>query len=763
MNKAITDGINFMPPAFADGLDVWSSGDGTPGSATYENSSDAAFVPADPDFGGALELLKSQSVMKLRYMGQTPLLPGCYLRIRARVKAVSGALPDVRIAGWAGGAGDVHVNGVVETGPTVTLTSYGEVVEVSAIVGSGQRGGVDMVWGTQALYGHFGIDLLGPNGGVVRIDDIVIEDVTEVFLRDMLGAVDVRDYGAIGDGVSDDTAAFEAADADAAGREVLVPEGTYFLGDSVTMQSPVRFVGTVSMPDNKVLTLMKNFDLPGYIAAFGDPEVAFRKGFQSLISSSYHVEFDMRGLKIDVREPIDMRAAAPDVNAFAQRRIISNGQLSAVPGTAWDTEVVSSQASYDPNNRLVLNNVLNVANVPVGALVEGNGVGREIYVRSKNVGAGTIVLSGPLYDAAGTQVFTFRRFKYLLDFHGFDKLSLFVLSNVDFLCRAHCSGLMLAPKGLAFTMRDCFITRPKDRGVTSIGEGCQGMMIDNCQFISDESAVLVPNRVSIGLNTNAHDVKIRHNRAIYFRHFAVIGGTSSVIIGNHIFQGDASDPGPRMAGLVMAEPNSRATITGNYICDCSVEWTNEQDAAPEFASEFSFSQMSITNNTFLSQSTAPSFNFILVKPYGPGHFINGLVVTGNTFRLIDGNIDRVEGIDTSFATLDFNRFKNIIFANNAFNNVNTPVESPLVMEHVEASTSSTWVVEPYPKLPFQAWARTVEAVSPKGAVRDSGGAIYWGMPYHVVQQGPNKDQVHLKWEKAVEGTVMLRVRIDAPI
>jgi len=31
MNKAITDGINFMPPAFADGLDAWSSGNGTPG------------------------------------------------------------------------------------------------------------------------------------------------------------------------------------------------------------------------------------------------------------------------------------------------------------------------------------------------------------------------------------------------------------------------------------------------------------------------------------------------------------------------------------------------------------------------------------------------------------------------------------------------------------------------------------------------------------------------------------------------------------
>ena len=127
------------------------------------------------------------------------------MRITARVKAVSGNLPSVRIAGWAGDASNDHVGGVVETGPSVTLTQYGKVVEVSAIVGTGEREGVDMVWGTDPVYGHFGLDLTGANGGVVRIDDIVIEDVTHVFLRTMLPWVDVRDFGAAGDGVTVDT------------------------------------------------------------------------------------------------------------------------------------------------------------------------------------------------------------------------------------------------------------------------------------------------------------------------------------------------------------------------------------------------------------------------------------------------------------------------------------------------------------------------------------------------------------------------------
>jgi hypothetical protein len=146
MNKAITDGLVFMPPEFAAGLNVWSSEDGTVGAATYEFDPNAALIAADQDFGECVEILKANTTQMLRYMGQITILPGCYLRVTARVKAISGNLPSVQIAGWAGGAGNAYVPGLVEVGPSVSLTAYGEVVEVSAIVGTGLRGGVDMVW-----------------------------------------------------------------------------------------------------------------------------------------------------------------------------------------------------------------------------------------------------------------------------------------------------------------------------------------------------------------------------------------------------------------------------------------------------------------------------------------------------------------------------------------------------------------------------------------------------------------------------------------
>ena len=162
MNKAITDGVVLQPPSFSQGLNVWARGDGTAGSDTYQGTATAAYVPADLDFSGCLEIQKTDATQKLRYMGETPLLPGCYLRITAKIKAMSGPLSTVRIAGWAGGSGGGHVSGLNETGNSVSLSAYGEIVEVSAIVGSGQRTGVDMVWGRAPLFGHFGLDLTGP-------------------------------------------------------------------------------------------------------------------------------------------------------------------------------------------------------------------------------------------------------------------------------------------------------------------------------------------------------------------------------------------------------------------------------------------------------------------------------------------------------------------------------------------------------------------------------------------------------------------------
>ena len=210
MNIAITNGLLLTPPAFRAGLGVWSRSDGTSGSPTWADAGNAGIVPADQDFGPCFEVVKQQTTTSVRFMGETPMIPGVYLRVSARIKAVAGALCSARIAGWAGNGSRAHVDGLVEVGPTVALTTYGEVVEISAIVGVGSRRGVDMAWGTAPVYGHFGLDLVGANGGAFRIESIRIEDVTSAFIPSLIDWVDVRDFGAVGDGIANDRDAFLA-------------------------------------------------------------------------------------------------------------------------------------------------------------------------------------------------------------------------------------------------------------------------------------------------------------------------------------------------------------------------------------------------------------------------------------------------------------------------------------------------------------------------------------------------------------------------
>lgn len=761
MNKAITDGVVLMPPEFGAGLGVWARGDGVPGSDTYQNVASAAFVPADQDFGGCLELLKTDSVQKIRYLGETPLLPGCYLRITARVKAVSGNLPSVRIAGWAGAAGGGHVNGVTEVGPSTTITNYGEVVEVSAIVGAGNRTGVDMVWGVQPIYGHFGLDLTGPNGGVVRVDDIVIEDVTEVFLRNILNVVDVRDYGAVGDGTTNDAAAFEAADADARGRRVLVSAGTYRLASSVTLESRVEFEGSVSMPDNAILSLTKDFSLPTYIDAFGgDEEMAFRKAVQSLMNNADHESLDLAGRRVSITAPIDVQQAVNNRTAYAQRRVIRNGQLRAESTGNWAPTVVTSQARYAADNRFRLTNVTNVANIPVGALVEGNGVGREIYVRDVNVAAQEVTLSQPLSDAIGTQSYTFTRFKYILDFSGFEKLDQFVLEDIEFQCQEEASGVLLAPLGTIMQIRDCTFNRPGHRGISSPGDGCQGMLVDYCQFISHEGGTLTQNRVSVAINSNANDVKIRNCRASQFRHFAVISGAHTTIANNHFFQGDESSNGLRSAGIVLCLRACNASITGNYIDNAFIEWTNEREPEPDFSGGFGFAGLSVTGNVFLSSNVAPWFSFLVVKPYGSGQFVNGLNVSGNTFRCVGTTMNRVERVDTSFSGLDFARMKKITFVGNTYHNIEFGAENPLVVAHSQNTHEQIWEVSADGRLPFNGYALDVDAVALRGRLRNESNVSRYDNPHTETRRGPAEDEIHLTFSAPMRGDVNVTMRMD---
>ncbi|NKB26046.1 MAG: hypothetical protein GKR99_00110 [Rhodobacteraceae bacterium] len=474
-----------------------------------------------------------------------------------------------------------------------------------------------------------------------------------------------------------------------------------------------------------------------------------------------HDALDLDGLRIDVDGPIDLHDAVNTVDTFEVRRVIRNGQFYVVNSANWDVDTVTGDGSYSAGNPLQLNSVTNVANIPIGAQVTGNGVGREVYVKSTNPGAGTVTLSQPLFASNATQTYTFTRYKYVLDFSGFTKLSKFTLSDIELQCNGDASGILLAPAGETFHLKDSFVTKPEHRGITSIGTGCQDLQVDRCHFVSDEQQAPATNRVSLALNVNKNDAKIRDNRFQRFGTTMVLKGTGHLIIGNHWFQGDEVTDGPRQAGLVFTQPNVNSTVTGNYIDNCFVEMTNEHDAAPDFSSEFSFGGLTITGNIFGAIDVASSFAWLVVKPHGPGHFLQGLTVSANSFKTVNGNIDRVEKVDDSIAPLDMSRARNVVFSANTFNGISQNTINPVLMEFNQPSNQSVWTLDAGAYLPFEGWARRVTSVVVED-LQSSSQSIYTA-PQVATQQGANKDQITLGWSQAVNGKVQVTVRMDNPV
>ncbi|CTQ33394.1 glycosyl hydrolase family 28-related protein [Jannaschia rubra] len=764
MNKAITEGLVLSPPAFAAGLNVWSRQDGLAGSDTYAGSGNAAIVAADQDFGSCVEMAKTDGTQKVRWMGNTPIYPGCYYRVTVRIKAVSGNLPRVRAAATAVRADGSVISGLGSSGPETGLTAYGRVETVSLILGTGERGGVDLAWDASAAYAHVGLDLLGPKGGVVRIDDIEVEDVTGAFLRDMLDWVDVRDYGAKGDGTTDDTAAFAAADADAQGRSVLVSKGVFRLDDHVTFNSPVRFEGRVVMPRSKRLSLVKNFELNSYAAAFGNEEEGLRRGIQALFNFTDHDTFDLKGRRVELSEPLDVQAAVYDKTTYANQRSIRNGQLDIRDTPAFDTTRVTGSCDFDPANPRELTNVANIASIAVGSHVSGpKGVGREVYVAAKNVSTQTLTLNVALWGAPARQTYTFDRFKYALDFSGFDQLLRFTLQDIEFLMADRSSGILLPPAGLIFHVKDCYFTGPKDRGITSHAAGCQGMLIDRCQFLSSEQQKDVAERHTIGFNVNTNDTKIRNNRAVKFKHWAVMGGSGHIITGNHFFQGDNDTLGQRTAGIVFAEAQAKTVFSANYVDNCYLEWTNEHDGAPDFLSEFSFGGLQIVGNIIFSSNVPSSYCPLHIKPFGKDHWINGMTVTGNNFKTIRGqSLDRVDFVDTTHADLDYGRFTDVNVHSNTFQAVAKQFQNPITVPVQVNTPSSTWEVDLSAYMPFRGEAKVVTAVMPDGQVRKGDNGKVWTMPYATGRIGGSRQSVRINWSDSVKGRVFVTARCDAP-
>ncbi|MEL6793357.1 MAG: right-handed parallel beta-helix repeat-containing protein, partial [Pseudomonadota bacterium] len=494
--------------------------------------------------------------------------------------------------------------------------------------------------------------------------------------------------------------------------------------------------------------------------AFKDERIALEKALQTLINDNDHDGLDLEGRTVDVDRPIDVHAAVGNRSSFTARRTIRNGRIRAVDSPFWASIGVTRNANYVSGAK-TLTGISSAGDVEVGAIVTGAGVGREIYVRSVNASAGEVTLSKPLFAAAANQNYAFVRHKYILDFAGFNFLSNFELSGVSLEGGGFASCLILPPDGFNWRIHNSWFMRPKDRGITSCGNGDFAMSIENCEFHSNEQDTANGNRTTIALNCNANDNRIRHCRGARFLHFAVLGGTNIMFQSNHIYQGSEGSSS-RLAGVVFTETKINSTVSGNYIDNCWIEWSNEH--AVNISSSSIFGSLTVNDNLFFASNVAEaSFRFLYLKPFASGMGLVDLSVTDNTFRVSGGSINRAEGVLSDGGSLDPDRFKNIRFAGNGFEAVNTAAQNPLRVEYslASGSASNAWFVNSNGQLPFNGPARNVDAVVATSEIRNGGGGGVTAMPWTQSQQGGGS-LIRLNWPQAVHGSVAVTMRGDQP-
>lgn len=148
---------------------------------------------------------------------------------------------------------------------------------------------------------------------------------------------------------------------------------------------------------------------------------------------------------------------------------------------------------------------------------------------------------------------------------------------------------------------------------------------------------------------------------------------------------------------------------------------------------------------------------------GAGHFIHGLSVVSNVFRALNGAIERVESVDTSFADLDYGRMRGVTFAANTFHSVDNPCYNPAPREITQVTAATDWQQDNAPALPFGGRARFVDAVVLDGPIRTSSNAQVFDMPFVTDNLGADQTETRFTFSTPVTGKLRYRVRMDNPL
>ncbi len=560
-------------------------------------------------------------------------------------------------------------------------------------------------------------------------------------------AVDVRTFGAIGDGVADDSAAFDRAAAAAGPAGIVVPEGTFRLARDLVLEVPVRFLGRISQPAGRHAVFLRNLDHSSYRAAFGDRE-ALDRALRALFAVQGPAVLDLEGRTVVLSRPLDFARLGGTLRGSG-RKGIRNGTFAVAPGPAWEGETIRSRARFDPTDPCELRDVAPGARIAPGALVTGPGLGRAVHVREPETEGRTARLSLPGWGDAETGRYEFRRLRFALDFSGLGELGDFLLEDVRLDLRGAAAGILLPERHRSFRGIRLVVDAPAGQGLSGLGRLTSGLELDQCRFEAVGAQ-------DVGMASAGASVRLRGCVFEGFAIAAVLSGRSNLVSGCRFVGGGT---GGRSTALLLTRREPRCEVVGTAFEGCGIDWTDEHESRFDAGRKAGFGGLGLVGNVFEATDAAEHETWLTIRAHRRAQPIRDLAVIGNTFAAIGGRSDRVETVCASGARLDLSRMRRIEWHGNTCRGVLFPAANPVTRQFRLRIPTRIWTLDPGGALPFGAVATEIVAVTAV-ELRNAAGDPVREIPSVGVDQRTGR--LRAQFPIPVSGALRVTIRCDGP-
>lgn len=559
-------------------------------------------------------------------------------------------------------------------------------------------------------------------------------------------AVDVRAFGAAGDGKADDSAAFERAAASAGPGGIVVPEGLFRLARDVVLDVPVSCAGRIEQPPGCRLVLRRNLDYPSYAAAFG-PEAALERAVAGLLAAEGPASLDLRGERIALDRPLDVARWAGPL-AAGGRKTIRNGTIAAAPGPGWEIEDLRSRARFDPARPGMLSGVAEIERIRPGAAVTGPGLGRGLLVGAIDRETQRARLSRPGWGDADFALYTFRRTGYALDFSGLERLGELGLEDIRLELGDLAGGVLLPARHGRLRATRLAVCAPSGAGLAALG-GDGDLDLDQCRVESGAAEG--------ALGVSGAGARLRLAGCVFegFGVAAILGGRGNLVTGCRFAGGGTG----RATALLVTRRDARLQAVGNAFDGCGIDWTDEHEPRFDTGRKAGFGGLGLLGNAFEASDVAAHESWLILRAHRRAQPIRDLAVIGNSFAAWGGGAARAETVCATGAPLDLADMRGINWHGNVCRGVEHPAANPVTREFAVKIPLRVWTLAPRPLLPFG--AVPVDVVSVVGIdLRSASGEPVRDSP--AAEIAPETGRVRLRFARPVSGRVRVTLRCDRP-